>query len=314
MMLPTHRLAIETLTSLAGMDTMRLVLAGILQSMRPHQWVKNVFVLAPLVFAGHLVDPSAVIRAAAAAALFCALSGAVYLVNDCLDVEADRRHPTKRYRPIAAGKVTVRAARTVSAVLGPASLLAAFVLAPGTGLALVGYLAMNLAYSYKLKHVAYVDVGVIAAGFLLRVVAGGAAIDVALSWPLLACTFLLASYLGFGKRRHELLQAGVEAAAQRGVLRDYRLNHVTATMLGIGLSTTAAYTAWAMSAHARDIFASDWGWTTVPFLFIGLTRFFSLTSYVDEPSSPTDRLVRDPVVLGTVAGWGAVVIALLYIL
>lgn len=291
---------------------MRAVLIGLLQSMRPHQWVKNVFVLAPLVFAGRLTDAASCASAIFAALLFCLLSGAVYLVNDCMDVEADRRHPTKRFRPIAAGRVPVEVARRAAWTLGPVALLAAWVLAPGTGLALTTYLAINLAYTHRLKHVPYVDVGVIAAGFLLRVIAGGYAINVQLSWWLLACTFLLASYLGFGKRRHELLQAGDEAHLQRGVLRRYDARHVTAAMLGIALATTAAYTAYAVSGHAHELFGTDRVWLTVPFIFVGLTRFFTLASDVDQPSSPTDRLVRDPVVLAVVLGWGATMIALMY--
>jgi 4-hydroxybenzoate polyprenyltransferase len=187
-----------------------------------------------------------------------------------------------------------------------------WLLGPAVAGALVTYLLINLAYSFRLKHVAYVDVAVIASGFLLRVIAGGAAIDVALSSWLLACTFLLASYLGLGKRRHELIQAGEGASAQRGVLRDYRLQHVTAAMLGIAFATTAAYTAYAVSEHARELFGTEYVWATVPFIFVGLTRFFSLTSDGAEPSSPTERLVRDPVVLGTVLAWGATVVFLLY--
>lgn len=287
---------------------------GILKSLRPHQWVKNVFVLAPWVFSGQMLDVPTAWRALTAAALFCAVSGAVYLVNDAADVEQDRLHPVKRHRPIAAGIVPAPLAKRLAWGLGLVALGAAAFVSPWLTAVLVTYLLVNLAYSSRLKHVAWVDVGVIATGFLLRVLAGGVATGVHISVWLLACTFLLALYLGLGKRRHELLAAGDGARAQRGVLASYRVEHTTGAMLGTALATAAAYTAYATSPHAAELFGLSRGWWTVPMIVVGLTRFFTLSSMSEDPSSPTDRMIRDPLFLFNIAAWGLLVLVLLYAL
>src|SRR5262245_45166330 len=181
--------------------------AALLATLRPHQWVKNLFVAAPLVFSRHLDDPAYVGRTAAAVLAFCALSGAVYAFNDVRDVEADRAHPTKRRRPIAAGALSERAALGWAGFLAVAAIAGCLVLAARLAAIAAAYLAQNILYSVKLKQVAFLDIALIASGFLLRVLAGAAAIDVPVSTWILICTPLLALFLACGKRAHELAWA-----------------------------------------------------------------------------------------------------------
>ena len=184
-------------------------IGGVLRTVRPHQWVKNVFVLAPVVFAKEIFDVTLLENATAAFFVFCLLAGAVYAMNDLADIEADRQHPVKRHRPIASGRVPPPVARVLAAALVVGSMAWAFALSPAFALVAAVYFAQNVAYSFKLKHIAYLDVSFIAAGFVLRVMGGGYATHTPVSSYLLACTALLALFLGFGKRRHELPRGSV---------------------------------------------------------------------------------------------------------
>lgn len=192
-----------------------LIVAG-----RPQQWIKNAFVLLPAAFGG-APNPLTMTRVVAVAAAFCLASSGLYLVNDVCDREADRAHVRKRMRPIASSSLSVRAALLAGAVLALVSLAIAGLVAPGAGLLLAVYMLGTLAYSLRLKHIVIVDVMVLATGFVLRVLAGAAAASVVPSEWLLLCTLFLALFLGFGKRRHELVQLGPIADAHRRVLGDY---------------------------------------------------------------------------------------------
>ena len=191
------------------------MVAAVLKSARPHQWVKNLFVAAPLVFARRIDDTTALLHTSVAVAGFCMISSAVYLLNDLVDVEKDRAHPLKRLRPIASGALSVRSARLAALVLALGGLLLTLSLGLLPAGIAAAYMVQNLAYSLRLKHVPFIDVASIAAGFLLRVLAGAAAIPVAPSIWLLVCTFLLAAFLGFGKRAHELRTSGTRGGGQR---------------------------------------------------------------------------------------------------
>ena len=278
--------------------------------MRPHQWVKNCFVLAPLVFAQQLGDVGQVVRALVAAGLFCAISSAVYLLNDCADVDRDRAHPVKRRRPIASGQVPVTVARRVSVLLALVALIGGAIMSPALAGCLAGYFAMNIAYTFVLKHVGWLDVAVIALGFLVRVLAGAFAISVVISNWLLLCTFLLALYLGLGKRRHELLTT--DETQQRRSLRHY---HPRAVAIGMGLTalaTAVAYGAYAVSSHAAEMFGTRLMPVTVPFIVFGVARFFMLTG-PNDLRSPTERIVRDVPFVANIVGWGLVVVYLIYL-
>ena len=291
---------------------MRAMWLGLLKTMRPHQWVKNGFVVAPLVFAEQLFDPTALGRASLAFALFCLVSGAVYLLNDVRDVDKDRSHPVKRHRPIASGLVPVPVAARASALIAVAAIGVGLWLAPGFGLAMAAYMAMNVGYSFGLKNVPWLDVLIIAGGFLLRVLAGAFAIGVHISGWLLGCTFLLALFLGMGKRRHELVTAGDGATKQRRVLQFYQLAHLNIMITVVGLATVAAYASYAFSEHARELFdttAMPW---TIPFILVGIGRFLQLSGTADDARSPTDRMVRDVPFVLNILGWSVLVVWLIY--
>ncbi len=288
-------------------------LQALWQTMRPHQWVKNVFVIVPLIFGGpellaqHKLTAVLVARVALAALCFCLASSATYVLNDLLDAEADRAHPVKRLRPIAAGLLTEARAKRwlVTLLLLDAMLTAAIALWVGeTGtvfaLAIGGYFIQNLAYSLGLKRVAYVDAAIIATGFLLRVLAGAAAAPVAASHWMLACTALLAMFLALGKRKHEVLTSDVK---HRANLKVYRLAHLNFALGLLALLTSAAYLLYTLDPDTVQRFhTARLPWTT-PFGIFGLWRFSRLLDARDTAHSPTERMLHDPAfLLNLVAG------------
>ena len=284
-------------------------------TLRPHQWVKNLFVVAPLVFSKHLLDSGFALRTAAATAAFCALSGAVYAFNDVQDVDQDRAHPTKRNRPIAAGELTERAALITAALLAVTALAGCVALSWKLGAAAGGYLVVNLSYSLYLKRIAFVDVGLIAGGFLLRVLAGAYAIDVPASVWLLACTGLLASMLGFGKRAHELItaeRARSDAMTTRASLAGYSARTLTMVMIALAAATCVAYALYTRDARTVEFFRTrDLLWT-LPFCLIGIGRFLQLAIWTPAEHSPTDAMLRDWPFLLNITMWGAVVLVIIY--
>jgi 4-hydroxybenzoate polyprenyltransferase len=290
-----------------------MVLA-LVKTLRPHQWVKNVFVAAALVFARHLTEAAYVWRAAIAVLAFCLLSGAVYTFNDVRDVEADRVHPTKRHRPIAAGALNERTALVIAGLLAAFALAACFALSWRAGAFAVAYLVQNIAYSVKLKHVAFVDVALIASGFLLRVLAGAAAIEVPASGWLLLCTGLLALFLGLGKRAHELAWAERSGGANetRAALAGYRLPVVRTTMFLLAIITLFAYLAYTIDAHTVTMFGTDRLAYSTPFVALGLLRFMVLALWFPKDEPPTEAMLKDPWFLLDLAGATAVVLYIIY--
>jgi decaprenyl-phosphate phosphoribosyltransferase len=296
------------------------IIGGIFATMRPHQWVKNLFVLAPLFFSKTFLVPEKALLAVAAAFLFCMAAGTVYLFNDLFDIEKDRKHPVKRHRPIASGKLPLPLARAAAWVIGIGTVAGAFALGTWAGVAITGYLLMNLAYSTVLKHVAFVDVSIIATGFVLRVLAGAFAINVFISEWLIVCTFLLALYLGLGKRDHELrLYLSGELDKSRKVLDSYRVEHLDFAVLFVAGLTIAVYTIYTLTAALPDQplrsqhtpFASPWLPSTIPFAVFGITRFYQLINK-DSPHSPTDLLLRDAPFLVNIGLWGVVMLGLAF--
>jgi len=296
-------------------------LYGLIKSMRPTQWVKNLFVLAPLVFALQLFSVPHVLKAVLGMFLFCMISGTVYLMNDVFDVEKDRQHPTKKNRPIAAGILPVKMAVIACVVIGLGSLGASFAIDWRFGTVALVYLIVNVLYSIKLKHVVFIDVITIALGFLFRTMAGAFIIDVAISEWLFGCTFLLALYLALGKRKHEMIQAGTRRGKQRRVLERYRLDYLNHALLGTAGLTIAAYTAYTLSVslpdkpwHSGAAAAPDapYLYVTIPFAIAGIMRFYMLVSKAESADSPTDRMIRDIPFILNLAIWGVSVLAMLY--
>jgi decaprenyl-phosphate phosphoribosyltransferase len=290
------------------------VLVGLLKTTRPKQWVKNLFVLAPIVFAKNLFHADVLLRALSAFFVFSFLAGAIYTLNDVVDVEADRNHPTKCKRPIAAGVVSERQATIAGALLVIASLSGAAALGLGVALAALAYLLNNLAYTFRLKHVPYVDVASIAVGFVLRVVAGSYAVSTAdnpvrPSVYLLACTALLALFLGFGKRRHELK---VHQSKARATLDSYRPATLDALLFGLGALCVGTYVAYTLDPDTMAFFHTAHLWATTPFVVVGIALFLSLARDESRLDSPTDEMLKNvPFVLNLIL-YGITVITIVY--
>ncbi|HEX9186765.1 MAG TPA: decaprenyl-phosphate phosphoribosyltransferase [Vicinamibacteria bacterium] len=280
-------------------------------SLRPHQWTKNLVVLAPLAFSKHLFDPEAVALAAMAFAVFCGLSGAVYLVNDLADMERDRLHPLKRSRPLASGALPVPAARVSAALLFAAGLAAAWALGPGFLLCALGYLGLNLAYSFGLKDVVIVDVLAIAIGFVLRAVAGALAIQVVFSDWLLVCTILLALFLALAKRRHELTLLG-DAASHRRSLAEYSPYLLDQMIAVVTASCLTAYAFYTLAPETIAKYRTDRLALTIPFVIYGIFRYLYLVHRREQGGSPSDVLLADRPLLAAVALWAAAVVLIVY--
>jgi 4-hydroxybenzoate polyprenyltransferase len=285
---------------------------GMVRTIRPHQWVKNVFVLAPFVFAKKIFDPVLITRGASAFAVFCLLAGAVYTINDIADVEADREHPVKRHRPIASGRVPLAWAKALAAALVFVALGWAASSRFEFLLVAAAYFTLNIAYSLRLKHVAYIDVGCIAAGFVLRVVGGGFAARIDVSKYLLLCTALLALFLGFGKRRHELAAAGKKPSRQRAALESYTRRGLDVALAATGAATLVTYVIYTLDPHTRRFFNSDWLWVSTLFVLLGIQRFLHLVRSRPKSESPTQEMLRDGPFVAIVLMWVILVMWLVY--
>jgi 4-hydroxybenzoate polyprenyltransferase len=288
-------------------------LPPLLRAMRPKHWIKNVFVFAPLVFALQLADASSLLRAAAGFVVFCLLSSTVYLVNDVADRDADRQHPKKRNRPIASGELSVRSAGIAALFLAAAAMAGAFAVSVPFAAVACTYLLTNLAYSLTLKQVVIVDVMVIAAGFVLRAWAGSVAIDVEMSHWLVLCTGLIALFLGFVKRRQEIVGLE-ESAEQRPILREYSLPFLDQMISIVTASTLLAYTLYAFSTEVAAKLGTRWLGVTIPFVLFGIFRYLYLVHQRGEGESPTAVFLSDGPLVANVLFWGASVLLALYVL
>ncbi|MBI5190651.1 MAG: decaprenyl-phosphate phosphoribosyltransferase [Nitrospirae bacterium] len=307
---------------------MRLV-KDILAMMRPHQWIKNLFVFPALIFSKNLFHPYYLAESLSAFALFCAASGSIYIFNDIMDVEEDRHHPVKRQRPLAAGRVSSRAAWTASCLIAAASLALSFVLGTGFGAILLVYIVMNLGYSMGLKRVVIVDVLIVALGFVMRAAAGGVVLSVEVSPWLLACTILIALFLVLAKRRHELTlmddranmllelsiasDDGDRAVRYRKSLEDYSPYFLDQMIAVTTASTLMCYILYTLSEDAIIKFGSHNLVYTVPFVIYGIFRYLYIIHRKREGGSPTRDLAGDAPLIVDVLLWGASVVAVLYI-
>jgi 4-hydroxybenzoate polyprenyltransferase len=301
----------QSLASSASASRGRLRISGLLLSLRPEQWTKNLIVFAALIFGQRLFDPAAVGRSLAAFFIFCALSGVVYLLNDVSDQGADRLHPLKRHRPIAAGEVSPAVALGVATVLAAAALTAAFWLRPAFGWIAAAYLGLFVGYSRVLKHVVILDVLTIAIGFVLRAAAGAAAIAVPMSQWLLVCTILLALFLGLSKRRHELTLLADSASGHRKILEEYN-PYLLDQMIGVvTASTLVAYIIYCTSPETTDKFGTANLVLTTPFPIYGIFRYLYLVHHKGA-GSPSEVLLTDRPLIACIALWGLAVIAIIY--
>jgi len=285
---------------------------AVLVSLRPHQWTKNLVVFAALGFSKHLFEMGPLLRATFAFALFCGLSGAVYLLNDLADLERDRLHPSKRLRPLASGALAPRTAVMVAAILAFGCLALAFVLGRPFAATAFVYLGLNLLYSFKLKEVVIVDVLCISLGFVLRAVAGAVALGVAISYWLLICTLLLALFLTLSKRRHELTSLNQEASAHRKILAEYSPYLLDQMINVVTASCLSAYAFYTTAAETREKFQTDRLAWTIPFVLYGIFRYLYLVHQKEKGGSPSDVLLTDRPLLAAVALWAVAIVIIIY--
>lgn len=277
---------------------------ALLRAMRPKQWIKNGFVALPALFSEQWSSYGSV---AIAIACFCLVSSGVYLVNDVLDRETDRAHPRKRSRPVASGALSIRAALGSAGVLFAAGLVTAAVVEPALAMVLVAYIAINVAYTFGLKHQPILDVIAIAAGFVLRVVAGAVVIEVSISDWILICAGLLALMLGFAKRRGELVTLDDDGAAHRRVLGDYTVGFLDAMLYltaAVTIASYAIYTTQGVPAEQHLV-------ATLPVVFYGVVRYLWLVICRGEGESPTAVMWSDRPLQICVAVWAALSVILL---
>lgn len=283
-----------------------------LKALRPHQWVKNAFVFAALVFSRNLTNADAGFRALLVFAAFCAVASSIYLVNDVADYERDRVHPKKRKRPIAAGLVKRPTALVMAALLAPVGLGLGWWLNPATGATLTVYGVMNLSYSFGLKHVVLLDVFIIALGFLLRVSSGAFAIEVGISPWLLICTFFIALFLAFCKRRHELVSLGEEAAAHRGILAQYSTPFIDKMISALASMTVMSYALYTIDPRVASRLGTDALVLTVPLVLFGVFRYLYLVHQQQKGGSPTEIVLTDRSVQAIVGLFVALAVSLIY--
>lgn len=293
---------------------------GILKSLRIYQWAKNLLLFAPLVFSEHLFHISYLLRSILAFFLFCLLSGSVYLLNDIIDMEKDRLHPVKSKRPVASGQVPVSIAFLAFSLIAFPVLLAGFLYPFFTlqgnllfGFTLTGYFLLNTAYSFILKHIVIIDVMTISFGFILRITAGGIILNVEISNWILICTFFLAIFLGFGKRRHELTLT--EGERHRPILKEYSAYFLDQMMSVVTTSTVVAYLLYTLDPRvmARLDLDEPYLLLTLPFVLYGIFRYLYLVHQREEGGDPTKALLTDPYLLLDVFLWFLSATLILYI-
>jgi 4-hydroxybenzoate polyprenyltransferase len=282
-----------------------------LELLRPRQWVKNGFVLAGLLFGHAWKDPDLLAAALAATAAFCLGSGAVYAFNDCRDAARDREHPDKRARPVARGAVTPTEAHLVAAVCAVAGLALAAWAGTAAALILGAYLVLNLAYTLGLKKVPVLDVFLIAAGFMLRLLAGTTGIGIEPSKWLLACGFLLTLFLGFAKRRAEIARLAEDAGQHRAVLESYSTGFLDKAIMLCAGGMVIAYAWYTLAADTAQLHGTGHLVLTVPWVLLGTGRYLYRLRRRGGGGDPAEELLRDPLLAASVAGWLATVLWLI---
>jgi 4-hydroxybenzoate polyprenyltransferase len=291
------------------------LLKALLQTMRPKQWTKSVFIFAALVFDRKLTHIPSLLSTAATAILFSLISSTVYIVNDLVDIDKDRQHPTKRDRPLPSGRLNPKAAIVAAVLLPLVCLPIAYWINPAMCLVLVAYLVLQLGYSFYLKHAVIIDVMTIAAGFVLRVIAGVVVIDVERFSPwLYVCMTLLALFLGFGKRRHELFTLGVNANNHRASLQHYNLELIDQMSVVVISAAVMAYSLYTFSAPNLPRRGNQpLMMLTIPFVLYGLFRYQYLIHVKREGGTPEEIVLKDIPLIVDLLLYGVTVLILMYV-
>ncbi|MGQ9897649.1 MAG: decaprenyl-phosphate phosphoribosyltransferase [Acidobacteriota bacterium] len=285
---------------------------ALLKGMRPQQWTKNLLLFPPLLFSQNLFHWRETVLVCAACAVFCLLSSGVYLLNDLLDIESDRAHPLKRHRPLASGALPVSVGIAACGFLSVSALAAAFYLSTSFAWTAVVYFLLQVAYTVRLKHVVILDVGCIAAGFVLRAIAGGQVIAVTISPWLLICAMLLSLFLALGKRRHELLLLEDGASAHRRILGEYTLDLLDQMISIVTAATVVCYTFYTVAPETVAKFGTNHLVFTVPFVLYGIFRYLYLIHRRQMGGSPEKTLLNDGASLVNLALYTVAVVLIIY--
>ncbi len=285
-----------------------------LRLVRPEQWIKNAFVLAPLVFSRELFESGPFLTALAATGGFCLVAGAVYSINDLTDLKADRVHPVKRNRPLASGLISPAEALAIAAVLVVLAFMLTANLGIGYHITLASYVGINILYSLKLKEIVLVDVFLIASGFMLRVLGGAYAIQVPVSSWIILCTLFISLFLGFGKRRAELVMGGNEKdTPDRKVLYHYRIGFLDQMLTISAAGAVITYALYTVAPSTLVIFRTDKVIYTTVFVIFGIFRYLFLVHGQNSTDNPTLTVTTDLPILLTGLSWILVCSALIYL-
>jgi 4-hydroxybenzoate polyprenyltransferase len=287
-------------------------LSEVWRLLRPTQWSKNTVLFAALIFAKHLFDPRDLLLVSLGFVCFCAMASGAYVMNDLRDCERDRRHPLKAQRPLPSGRVRRGTAMVLMVVLMATGLTGSFVLSGGFGGLAALYLVLQVGYTFWLKEIVILDVMAIAAGFVIRAGAGGVLIDVPVSPWLIICTFLLMMFLGFSKRRHELILLEGRAIDHRASLKEYSPYFLDQMIAVVTASTVVAYAIYTVSPEVREKLGTDKLYLTIPFVLFGIFRYLYLVHQREEGGNPTLLLLSDRPLLLDVLLWVMTAALLLY--
>jgi 4-hydroxybenzoate polyprenyltransferase len=286
------------------------MLPAIIRLIRPRQWVKNAFVVAPLFFTPEAMTRSGITAVAIAVAAFCCVASAIYVINDWADREADRQHPIKRNRPLAAGTVSLPAAAATIAVLLAIAAALATLLPLRFTYVVATYFVLNVAYSQFLKHVSLLDVLIISVGFVLRIMAGSAAIGIETTVWIIVCAFLLALFMALAKRRDDLVKA--MSSSHRTSLKGYNLAFIDQSLTMVMGSLLVSYLIYTTDSAVIAKFGTNKLYLTAPFVAAGVLRYLQITLVEEDSGSPTDVVLTDRFLIATVAGWVATFAILIY--
>lgn len=274
---------------------------NIIKLLRPHQYVKNIFVFAPLFFSFNFVKAD-IINTIIVFILFSLIASSIYVLNDYMDIDEDKQHPKKKYRPLASGKVSKNTAKILIILLSSISLISAYFININLFVVLLVYFVLNIAYSLKLKHITIVDIFIIATGFVLRLFAGASVVENQLSMWIIILTFLLALFLAVAKRRDDVLLAS-EGKETRKNIDGYNLEFVNATMVFMSGVIVVAYILYTVSGEVLNRLHTQHLYLTAFFVILGIMRYMQITFVEANSGSPTKLVLKDRFLQITIVLW-----------
>lgn len=280
--------------------------------MRPHQYIKNLFIFLPLFFALKITDTDLLLNAVIAFIAFSLTASAVYTLNDYHDIEEDREHPKKKYRPLASGAISKSQAIIIMGVLSVSGVALMYSLSLQAMIILISYVLMNIAYSFYLKHIAILDVNIIAIGFVLRLFIGSAVTGIELSMWIVIMTFLLALFMALAKRRDDVLIFMETGKKMRKVIDGYNLQFLDAAMAIMAAVVIVAYTIYTTSAEVVEKFHSQYLYLTALFVILGIMRYLQIAFVYLDSGSPTKIVLKDRFMQATILAWIITFVWILY--